>query len=251
MVSWAAYVEPATEFALMALLDEVLDACGGIERWNRLTRFTLHLSIDGELLSRRGRAGDLKDLVAEGSTRAQAVQFTGFMAPDKRGLYQPDRIALESLDGTAVEASQAPYPGLLAEAGEKPWDDLQFLYFCGVSIWNFVATPFLLTHPGVVVEELPPHHENNHVWRRLRAIFPPDIATHAPEQVFYFDETGLPRRADHALAGHQAAHYSWAHHRFCHILIPTLRRSLAIGTDGTVIQKPALVDIEVFDAFFE
>jgi len=239
------------EFATMALLDEVLDVCGGIERWSRLTRFTLHLSIDGDLLVRKGRAGDFKDLVAEGSTRAQAVQFTGFTAPDKRGIYQTDRIAIESLDGTVFQAREGPCTDFLSPASNKAWDDLQFLYLCGMSIWNIVAMPFLLSHPGLTVEELPPHHESNHVWRRLRAIFPPEFATHASEQIFYFDETGLQRRTDYSICGHPAAHYSWAHHRFRQMLIPTLRRSLAIGADGTVIPKPALVDIEIFDAFFE
>jgi hypothetical protein len=251
MVLWAAWLEPATEFVGMALLDEVLEACGGIDRWSRLTRFTLHLSIDGDLLARSGRAGDFKDLVAEGSTRAQAVQFTGFTAPDRRGLYQPDRVAIESLDGTGFEVRQTLHSDFLAPAGGEAWDDLQFLYFCGVSIWNFVATPFLLAHPGVTVEEMSELRENEHIWRRLRVTFPPGIATHAAEQIFCFDEAGLLRRTDHAIAGHPAAHFSWAHHRFRHILIPTLRRSLPIGPDGTVIQKRALVDIEIFDAFFE
>src|ERR1700744_4480458 len=120
----------------MTLLDEVLEACGGIERWRRLTRFTLHLSIDGDLLARRGRAGSFKDLVAEGSTRAQAVQFTGFTAPDRRGLYQPDRVAIESLDGTVFEVREQPHTDFLSPASDNaPWDDLQFLYFCGISVW--------------------------------------------------------------------------------------------------------------------
>jgi hypothetical protein len=240
---------PVTEFAVMALLDEVLDACGGMDRWSRLTRFTLHLSIDGDLFARKGRVGDFKDLVAEGSTRSQTVQFTGFTAANRRGLYQPDRVAVESLDGTVFEVRKEPR--LLAHAGDKAWDDLQFLYFCGASIWNLVTTPFLLAHPGVKVEELPPERRDHHVWRRLRAAFPPDIFTHAPEQIFYFDEAGVLRRADHEIVGQPAAHYSWAHHKFRHIVIPTLRRSLAIQPDGNVIQKPALVDIEIFDAFFE
>ena len=235
----------------MALLDKVLDACGGIECWNRLTRFTLHLSIDGDLFARKGRTGDFKDLVAEGSTRSQTVSFTGFTAANRRGSYQPDRVALESLDGTALEAREEPRADFLAHAGDDAWDDLQLLYFCGVSVWNFVATPFLLAHPGVTVEELPPQRDDPHVWRRLRAVFPPDIATHAPEQIFYFDETGLQWRMDEAIAGYKVAHCGWAHHKFHHIVIPTLRRSLAIQPDGNVIQKPALLDIEIFDACFE
>jgi hypothetical protein len=239
------------EFAGMALLDEVLDACGGIERWRRLTRFTLHLSIDGDLFVRKGRIGDFKDLVAEGSTRSQAVHFTGFTAADRRGSYQPDRVALESLDGGLFGTRKEPRADFLAHAGDDAWDDLQFLYCCGVSIWNFVTTPFLLARPGVAVEELPPQRDDGHVWRRLRAVFPSDIDTHGPEQIFYFDETGLQRRTDDAIAGHPVAHYGWAHHKFGQIVIPTLRRSLAIQPDGNVIQKPVLVDIEIFDAFFE
>src|SRR6202000_3085183 len=114
----------------MTLLDEVLEACGGIEPWRRLTRFTLHLSIDGDLLARQGRAGDFKDLVAEGSTRAQAMQFTGFTAPDSRGLYQPDRVAIESLDGTVIEARQDPHADFVAHA-DGAWDDLGFLCLFG------------------------------------------------------------------------------------------------------------------------
>jgi hypothetical protein len=239
------------EFVDMALLDEALDACGGMERWSGLTRFTLHLSIDGDLFARKGRIGDFKDLVAEGSTRSQAVHFTGFTAADRRGSYQPDRVVVESLDGTVFGAREKPRAHFLTHAGDQAWDDLQFLYFCGVSIWNFVTTPFLLARPGVAVEELPPERDDGHIWRRLRATFPPDIVTHAPEQIFYFDETGLQRRADHQIAGYKAAHYSWAHHKFRPIVIPTLRRSLAIQSNGNVIQKPALVDIEIFDAFFE
>ena len=35
----------------MALLDDVIDASGGLARWNSLNRFTLHLSVGGMLFS--------------------------------------------------------------------------------------------------------------------------------------------------------------------------------------------------------
>ena len=63
------------EFVDMALLDEALDASGGLERWSRLTRFTLHLSIEGDIFVRKGRPEGFKDLAAEGSIRSQSVQF--------------------------------------------------------------------------------------------------------------------------------------------------------------------------------
>ena len=84
-----------------------------------------------------------------------------------------------------------------------------------------------------------------------RARFPPDILTHSPEQVFYFDEKALQRRTDHDLLGSKVAHYSWAHQTFNGIVVPTLRRSLMLQPDGTATAKPVLVDVEIFDALLE
>jgi hypothetical protein len=87
----------------MALLDDAIEASGGMARWNKLERFTLHLSIDGALLSRVGQASRFKEMVAEGSTRNQSVRFTGFADPGKCGLYQPNYVTIESPQGKHFE----------------------------------------------------------------------------------------------------------------------------------------------------
>ena len=102
-----------------------------------------------------------------------------------------------------------------------------------------------------MVEELTPWRENTETWRRLRAQFPPRLVTLAPEQIFYFDETALQRRTDHDLFGMKVAHSSWAHDSFGGIVVPTLRRTQTLRPDGTVIAKPVLLDVEIFDAVFE
>jgi hypothetical protein len=56
---------------------------------------------------------------------------------------------------------------------------------------------------------------------------------------------------DHYLFGIKVADYSWAHQEFGGIVVPTLRRSLPLEADGTVIAKPSLIDVEIFDAAFE
>ena len=88
-------------------------------------------------------------------------------------------------------------------------------------------------------------------WRRLRAQFPSSLITLAPEQIFYFDENALQRRTDHDLFGMKVAHHSWAHDSFGGIVVPTLRRAQALQPDGTVVAKPVLMDVEIFDAVFE
>ncbi|MDU3129055.1 MAG: hypothetical protein E6699_16355 [Bradyrhizobium sp.] len=234
----------------MALLDEVIDANGGIAHWESLSRFTQHLSIGGTLFSGAGHAREFKDVIAEGSTRTQSVRFTGIMGGELSGSLQPDAITIESVDGEILRTWSNP--GLPFDAGPQILsDELHLIFFCGVTIWNYLTTPFLLAHPDVVVEELPSWKEGAEMWRRLRAHLPPTLVTFAGEQIFYFDENALQRRTDHDLLGLKVAHHSWAHESFGGILVPTLRRSQTSQPDGTVNAKPVLMDVEIFDASFE
>jgi hypothetical protein len=59
----------------MALLDDALAVSGGLDRWQELESFTLHISITGALLARNGRAGMLKEIVTEGSTREPLLRI--------------------------------------------------------------------------------------------------------------------------------------------------------------------------------
>jgi hypothetical protein len=235
----------------MALLDDVIDASGGLARWNSLSRFTLHLSVAGTLFSSTGHASEFKDVTAEGSTRTQSVRFTGITGGEHSGSFQPDAITIESLEGEILRTWRNPSLAFTETGSPTLADELHLVFFCGVAIWNYLTNPFLLAHPDVVVEELPPWQENNESWRRLRAQFPPGLITLAPEQIFYFDENALQRRADHDLFGMKVAHYSWAHDSFGGIVVPTLRRAQTLRPDGTVVAKPVLMDVEIFDAVFE
>ncbi|MEZ2144111.1 hypothetical protein AAE026_17785 [Bradyrhizobium sp. DN5] len=235
----------------MALLDDVIDANGGMARWNSLKGFTLHLSVGGTLFSSAGHAREFKDVTAEGSTRTQSIRFTGITGGEHSGSFQPDAITIESLDGEVLRTWRNP-SFASAEAGSAALaDELHLVFFCGVAIWNYLTTPFLLADPDVVVEELTPWRESTQTWRRLRAQFPPRLVTLASEQIFYFDESALQRRTDHDLFGMKIAHSSWAHDSFGGIVVPTLRRAQTLRPDGTVIAKPVLIDVEIFDAVFE
>lgn len=49
-----------------------------------------------------------------------------------------------------------PHPA----AGRTKGRRAGLVFFCGVAIWNYLTTPFLLAHPEMVVEELPPWQED-------------------------------------------------------------------------------------------
>jgi hypothetical protein len=238
----------------MTLLDEVLEANGGMDHWRRFQRFTVHMSIDGALIARKGKAGLMKEIVANGSIKTQSVRLTGFRAPDECVTYRPHRVAIEKLDGTVLQTRGNSRAAFLQDSEDAPWDDLDLVYFSGLSVWNCLAIPFLLAHPEIRTEELAPWREGVREWRRLRAIFPPSIPTYSSAQIFCFDSDRLQRRADYQLvaAGRPlVADYSSAHQKFSGITVPTLRRALEIGHDGVVVPKPALIDIEIFDVRFD
>src|ERR1700712_1700061 len=128
----------------MTLLDDAIEASGGLARWNKLQRFTLHLSINGALLSHARGGRQLKDLIAEGSTQTQSVRFTGLTQGDKSGTYQPDSVTIENLDGQVLRTWLNPSLEFMDHAGDPLPDDLHLVFFCGFSIWNYLTAPFLL-----------------------------------------------------------------------------------------------------------
>jgi hypothetical protein len=235
----------------MALLDDAIEARGGLALWNRLKRFTLQLSIAGELITRANGSTRFKDIVAEGYIRNELVRFTGFSGPDVCGVYRPSHVTIEDPDGEVLRAWRPAYSTFTSHAYEAPDEELYLISLCGLAVWQALATPFVLSHPDAVIEELSPWLEQGQLRRRIRAELPPISNTRFHEQTLYFDATGLQRRTDHDLYGLRVADYSWAHQEFDGIVVPTLRRSLALKADGTVIAKPALVDLEIFDAAFE
>ncbi|MGW6100679.1 hypothetical protein ACWFRK_41625 [Streptomyces sp. NPDC055157] len=115
-------------------------------------------------------------------------------------------------------------------------------------MWNYLTAPYLLTRPGVVVEELEFWREPDEDWRRLRARFPEALATHCLEQVFYYDTAGLLRRHDYApdvLGGTPAAHFSAHHVRASGLVFPTHRFVVPVQEDGRAASEPVLITIDL------
>jgi hypothetical protein len=237
----------------VALLDDVLIAHGGIDRWRPLHYFTVHFSIDGSVLASRGSRAELRELAAQGSTQAPSLRITGFPATDRRSDYRADSVTIEMLDGTSV-ARRDDARSALRERTGRAWDDLDLACFCGILIWSCLAAPFLLAGPDVRVEEIGAWQEHGETWQRLKAVFPPTAGMLATEQIFYFDQHGLQRRTDYLAldADHTSiAQYSWAHQAFSDIVVPTLHRGLILQPDGTVVRRPSNLDAEIFDLKFD
>jgi hypothetical protein len=238
----------------MTLLTDVLQASGGLDRWRRLRRYTLHLSIGGALCARRYTAARLKDLVVDGAVHEQRLEIVGFNASDRRAVYGADGVTLEGADGRRLGARRAPPAEFRSQLGAPTWDELQLAHFCGYLLWNYVHVPFVLADPDFEAEELDPVTAHGETWRRLRADFPARVITHAAEQVFSFDHDGRLRRLEYSahFANHAPAIQLFSgHQRFSGISLPTLCRILSNTPGGVTDTRSSLIDIEIFDALFE
>ena len=237
----------------MTLLDNALKACGGLERWNRFDRFEAHVSIGGSYLASKVDATNLKEIVVSGNTRFQAAEVVGMLDRSGRGLCRANWVGIENHSGL-IAAQQSVTPEDFAGLGSRAhWTELDVVYYCGISIWNFINCPFLLAESGFKIGEIAPLDADGEVWRRLHVTFPDRIATEACEQILYFDFRNRHRRTDYlcsALTANTVAHFLGAHQDFSEIVIPTLRRSRFIDRGGFISQEGIPFDIEIFDLIF-
>jgi hypothetical protein len=182
------------------LLSTAIEAAGGQKLWNTLGGLTVDLSVGGPIWAMKGwPAGATFDQTVTLDTVDERIEFSPFTRPDWRMTFDAtaDTVALQTLDGHAVDTLTPARAAFKGHLRPTPWDALHLGYFLGYANWNYFTTPFLFSYPGVVANEIEPWHEAGQTWRRLRVRFPSSIATHNREQVFYFDSTGLQRRMDY------------------------------------------------------
>jgi hypothetical protein len=116
-----------------------------------------------------------------------------------------------------------------------------------------LTSSFLLTVPGVEVQEVEPWKQGEEKWRRLRARFPAYIATHCQVQDLFFDERHLLRRHDYCVdvAGSFAAAQRVDDHTTTDgISVPTKRRAFKRAHDERAMDEFLMVSIDLRDIHF-
>lgn len=145
----------------MTLVDEVVAAHGGLERWRRTSSLSLRLSSGGLAFATKGQPHALQDITATIATTGQHMALQGA--------------------GWAHE-----FHGDIPQLRGLRWSTADIAAFAAAALWTYVAVPFLL--PELDVEERD---------RRLIVRFPPKLRTHCRRQVLHVDERGLIWRHDY------------------------------------------------------
>ncbi|MEV7236264.1 hypothetical protein AB0N06_20395 [Streptomyces sp. NPDC051020] len=236
-----------------ALLDEVLEAHGGMDRWRRFSSVRATIVSGGDLFAIKGLPQDPTPREMTVRLHEEHASVAPFGAPDQRTDFTADRVAIEKTDGTVVAERAQPRKAFDGHVLQAPWDPLDRAYFNGYALWTYLTTPFLLAMPGVDIEEIQPWHEGDEEWRGLRATFPASIASHSTVQDFYFGPDRLLRRHDYHVdiaGGFAAAQYVYDTVEADGILLPTRRRACNRDANLRPIPGQVMVSIDLSDIHF-
>jgi hypothetical protein len=179
------------------LLGEILDAHGGMDRWNGYEKVEAAIVTGGGFFALKGVLQDSNPRRMTVWLHEERSSVLPYGAPDQRTMFTPERIAIEKIDGTLVAERYAPKDSFAGHQMNTPWDPLHRAYFNGEALWTYLTTPFLLAMDGVRVEETEPWREGEETWRVLRAYFPGSIETHNLVQDFFFGKDLMLRRHDY------------------------------------------------------
>jgi hypothetical protein len=204
-------------------------------------------SITGAIWFVKGKGDVLKNIVLTAETRNEHVTVD-FPGQDKCAVFQPNRIVIEKVDGTLIEARDNPGKSFGGQSRETPWDDIQVAYFVGEALWTYLNTPFLYTRDGFTTEEISSIQVDGETWRRLNVTFPDTVKSHSKQQISCFEPDGLLRRHDYTvdiLGGATGLNYASDYRDVDGIVIPTKRRVYAYEGDYLLVKEPLLVAIDM------
>lgn len=239
---------------MKGLLAQIIDAHGGIERWNQYKKIEATLVSGGGLFRLKGLPQDATPRRMTVWLHEERSSVFPFGAPDQRTMFTPERIAIEKLDGTIVSERRIPRDSFAGHQMSTPWDALHRAYFNGEALWTYLTTPFLLAMDRVRIEETEPWREGTETWHVLRAYFPGSIETHCGIQDFFFGEDLMLRRHDYSVniaGGFPAAQLTSDYVVANGIHLPTKRRAYTRGSDRRPIVEMLMVSIDISEIRFE
>ncbi|MGO9684693.1 MAG: hypothetical protein ACLPTZ_19310 [Beijerinckiaceae bacterium] len=235
------------------LLAQIIEAHGGIDRWNGYEKVEATIVSGGGFFPLKGLVQDAEPRRMSAWLHEERASVSPYGATGQRTMFTPDRIAIEKLDGTIVAERRDPRDSFAGHQMSTAWDALHRAYFNGEALWTYLTTPFLLAMEGVVVEEISPWNEGAETWRVLRAHFPGSIETHSLVQDFFFDENLMLRRHDYSvnIAGGFAASQLTSSYAVANgIHLPTKRRAYTRGPYRRPILDMLMVSIDIDDVSF-
>jgi hypothetical protein len=233
----------------MTILNEAIEAHGGMDYWNSLESLDVEMSAKGFLFTAKQRPV-LRRVRMRAAVREPRFSFFDFPKPGQTSeLIGNAEVRILDSEGKVIARRENPRTAFHGIRRVFSWDDLDFIYFGGYANWNYLTAPFLLIRKGFLIEALEPLQGTVGQLTRLQVTFPEDIPTHSRQQIFYFDDQRLLRRLDYTAepvgGWAHAAHLCEEYRTFDRLKVPTRRWALPLLFGNNPLPGPRLVDLEV------
>lgn len=233
------------------LVRSALAAHGGAARWGGLTAVEAVISARGFLFSAKRRPV-LQRVRVSARTGEARFAFHDFpRVGETSELIGDDEVRVLASDGAILARRVRPRSAFREWRRQLRWDHLDFVYFGGYAMWNYLVSPFLFLRRGFSFEALPPLATPGGSWSGMRGTFPAGLPTHSRIQDFYFDQQYRLRRLDYTaeVVGPwaRAAHLCEDIREFGGFLVPTRRTVKPLPFGRKPLPFPTLVAIEVHD----
>jgi len=227
-------------------LNRIFDAHGGLDHFRSLSSIDVEISAWGFLFTVK-RITPQRHARLTISTREPHVVLHDYPARAQSAVVQGGRrVEIRHADGSVLEARDNPRQAFRSGRLLR-WDAIDFAYFCGYAMWNYMNLPFLLAFPGVTVTE----SDRQTTGTRLQVSYPDAIPTHSATQELYFDQSGRLVRHDYTAdvvgSWAKAAHLCRDYRQFGGLWVPTTRRVYPRGPGNRPLPLPTLVAVDIHD----
>ena len=101
------------------LLDLAIKAHGGLDRWKKVNSIEVDASITGAIWFVKGRVDVLKNVVINAEIKRERLTME-FPGQNKRTVFEPDRVVVETSDGEAITARDDPKKSLKVKLWKWP-----------------------------------------------------------------------------------------------------------------------------------
>jgi hypothetical protein len=233
----------------ISLLNEVLDAHGGYDRWREYSGVASAIISGGRLWEIKGAKIIRTPRRATSEFRRQWTRVTPFGNPDWTMTWMPQQIDITDSRGTIV-AQRTNGRDAVDRGYDAPWDPLDLAYFNGYAMWTYHAFPFAFAEPDYEAREIASIAHEGELLRGLSIRLPEGVHSHSREQRFYFGSDGLLRRHDYEVdvwANTPAAHLLSDYVDVNGLKFPSRRNVYFRRPDGQPDLNFNLVSIELSD----
>ncbi|MCI0332147.1 MAG: hypothetical protein L0228_02845 [Planctomycetes bacterium] len=233
----------------ISLLNEVIDAHGGHDRWGQFKGVASTIITGGMLWGIKAANIISTPRRARSEFRRQWTRVTPFGDPNWTMTWTPEHVEINDSKG-AIIAQRDNGRDAFDRSYNAPWDPLNLAYFNGYAMWTYHAVPFVFREHGYEAREIESIEHEGEKLRGLSIRFPESVHSHTREQRFFFGSDGLLLRHDYEVdvwADTPAAHFLSEYVDVNGLKFPRRRSVFGRRPDGRPDLELNLVTIDLSD----